>query len=137
MQVVAAFDVVGCPSVIRLLRKREPSDGHVCRGSAAYRRPGTTAAGRREQRQPRCRSVLRYRDPPDHRRAAHAGFDPTALTKLGGHSLRAGFVTQDTRKGAADSVIARQTDPASLDSVEGYCRERAPLLGNAVTDIVL
>ena len=31
-QVVAAFDVGGRPSVIRLLRKREPFNAHVCRG---------------------------------------------------------------------------------------------------------
>ncbi len=68
------------------------------------------------------------------RRGEHAGYDPTALTKLGGHSLRAGFVTQSTRNGSA---IARQTGHASLDSVEVYRREHAPLIGNAVTDIGL
>jgi integrase len=71
------------------------------------------------------------------RRADHAGFDPAALAKLGGHSLRAGFVTQGTRNGADGSAIARQTGHASLDSVEVYRREHAPLVGNAVTDIGL
>ena len=32
LQVVAAFDVGGRPSVIRLLRKRDPFNVHVCRG---------------------------------------------------------------------------------------------------------
>jgi len=71
------------------------------------------------------------------RRADHAGFDPTALAKLGGHSLRAGFVTQGTRNGADGSAIARQTGHASLDSVEVYRREHTPLVGNAVNDIGL
>lgn len=56
------------------------------------------------------------------RRAEHAGYDPAALAKLGGHSLRAGFVTQGTRNGADGSAIARQTGHASLDSVEVYRR---------------
>ncbi len=42
-------------------------------------------------------------------RAEHAGYDHTALAKLGGHSLRAGFVAQGTRNGAGGSAIARQT----------------------------
>lgn len=46
------------------------------------------------------------------RRAERAGYDPTALAKLDGHSLRAGFVTQGTRNGAYGSSTAR------LDSVE-------------------
>ena len=71
------------------------------------------------------------------RRAEHAGYDPTALAKLGGHSLRAGFVTQGTRNGADGSAIARQTGHASLDSVEVYRREHAPLVGNAVNQIGL
>lgn len=71
------------------------------------------------------------------RRADHAGFDPAALAKLGGHSLHAGFVTQGTRNGADGSAIARQTGHASLDSFKIYRREHAPLVGNAVTDIGL
>lgn len=81
------------------------------------------------------------------RRAEYVGYDPTALNKLGGHSLRAGFVTQGTRNGADGSSISRQTGHASrdsveaghasLDSVEVYRREHAPLVGNAVTSIGL
>lgn len=41
------------------------------------------------------------------RRVEHAGCDLAALSKLGGHSLRAGFVTQGN--GADGSAIARQT----------------------------
>ncbi|MDZ7931918.1 MAG: site-specific integrase [Rhodococcus sp. (in: high G+C Gram-positive bacteria)] len=139
VQVVAAFDVGGRPSVIRLLRKRERFDAHVCRGGA----PRTAA------RAPLLRAVAKNGNLGStplsgaaihqtiRRRAEHAGYDPASLTKLGGHSLRAGFVTQGTRNGADGSAIARQTGHASLDSVEVYRREHAPLMGNAVTDIGL
>ncbi|WP_179142274.1 tyrosine-type recombinase/integrase, partial [Rhodococcus sp. 1163] len=138
-QVVAAFDVGGRPSVIRLLRKPESFDGHVCRRGV----PRTVA------RAPLLRAVAKNGNlgatalsgaaihQTIRRRAEHAGYDPTALSKLGGHSLRAGFVTQGTRNGADGSAIARQTGHASLDSVEVYRREHAPLVGNAVSDIGL
>ena len=139
VQVVAAHDAGGRPSVIRLLRKREPFTGHVCRGGV----PRTAA------RTPLFRAVAKNGNlgatplsgaaihQTIRRRADHACFDPTALAKLGGHSLRAGFVTQGTRNGADGSAIARQTGHASLDSVEVYRREHAPLLGNAVNGIGL
>ncbi|MEV8238483.1 site-specific integrase [Rhodococcus sp. NPDC077669] len=139
VQVVAADDAGGRPAVIRLLRKREPFDAHVCRGGV----PRTAA------RAPLLRSVAKNGNlgtaalsgaaihQTIRRRAEHAGFDPTALAKLGGHSLRAGFVTQSTRNGADGSAIARQTGHVSLDSVEVYRREHAPLARNAVTDIGL
>ncbi|OZF42328.1 integrase [Rhodococcus sp. 14-2470-1b] len=138
-QVVAAFDAGGRPSVIRLLRKQEPFAEHVCRGGV----PRTAA------RAPLLRAVAKNGNLGStslsgaaihqtiRRRAEHAGYDPTALAKLGGHSLRAGFVTQGTRNGADGSAIARQTGHASLDSVEVYRREHAPLVGNAVNQIGL
>ncbi|QCB51785.1 site-specific integrase [Rhodococcus sp. PAMC28707] len=138
-QVIAAFDARGRPSVIRLLSKGEPFEAHVCRGGV----PRTAALA------PMFRAIAKNGNlgvtplsgaaihQTIRRRAGHAGFDPTALTKLGGHSLRAGFVTQGTRNGADGSAIARQTGHASLDSVEVYRREHAPLVGNAVTDIGL
>ncbi|OZD85357.1 integrase [Rhodococcus sp. 05-2256-B2] len=138
-QVVAAFDVGGRPSIIRLLRKREPFTEHICRGGV----PRTAA------RAPLLRAVAKNGNlgatavsgaaihQTIRRRAEHAGYNPTAVSKLGGHSLRAGFVTQGTRNGADGSAIARQTGHASLDSVEVYRREHAPLQGNAVTDIGL
>lgn len=139
IQVIAAFDVGGRPSVIRLLRKPEPFTEHVCRGGV----PRTAA------RAPLLRAIAKNGNlgatalsgaaihQTIRRRAEQAGYDPTALTKLGGHSLRAGFVTQGTRNGADGSAIARQTGHASLDSVEVYRREHAPLVGNAVTNIGL
>ncbi|OZF42699.1 site-specific integrase [Rhodococcus sp. 14-2470-1a] len=139
VQVVGAFDVGGRPSVIRLLRRGEPFDGHVCRGGVP----------RAAARAPLFRSVAKNGNLGTaplsgaaihrtiRRRAGHAGFDPAALAKLGGHSLRAGFVTQSTRNGADGTAIARQTGHASLDSVEVYRREHAPLVGNAVNQIGL
>lgn len=139
VQVVAAFDVGGRSSVIRLLRKPEPFGGHVCRGGV----PRTAA------RAPLLRAVAKNGNlgatplsgaaihQTIRRRAGHAGFDPAALAKLGGHSLRAGFVTQGTRNGADGSSIARQTGHASLDSVDVYRREHSPLVGNAVNEIGL
>nr|WP_141136573.1 tyrosine-type recombinase/integrase [Rhodococcus kyotonensis] len=139
VQVVAAFDTGGRTSVIRLLRKREPFAGHVCRGGV----PRTAA------RAPLLRAIAQNGNigttalsgaaihKTIRRRAEHAGYDPTALTKLGGHSLRAGFVTQGTRNGADSTAIARQTGHTRLDSVEVYRREHAPLIGNAVLDIGL
>ena len=139
IQVISAFDVGGRPSVIRLLRKPEPFTEHVCRGGI----PRTAA------RAPLLRAVAKNGNLGStalsgaaihltiRRRAEQAGYDPTALAKLGGHSLRAGFVTQGTRNGAGGSAIARQTGHASLDSVEVYRREHAPLVGNAVNDIGL
>ncbi|ORI19702.1 integrase [Rhodococcus sp. 1163] len=139
IQVIAAFDAGGRPSVIRLLRTGEPFVAHVCRGGV----PRTAALA------PMFRAIAKNGNlgvtplsgaaihQTIRRRADHAGFDPTALTKLGGHSLRAGFVTQGTRNGADGSAIARQTGHSRLDSVEVYRREHAPLVGNAVNNIGL
>jgi integrase len=129
-QVIAAFDVGGRPSVIRLVRKREPFDAHVCRGGVprtAARAPVFRAIAKNGNLGTDALSGAAVHQ-TIRRRANHAGFDPAALAKLGGHSLRAGFVTQGTRNGADGSAIARQTGHASLDSVEVYRREHAPLV---------
>ncbi|NIL77354.1 integrase [Rhodococcus sp. B10] len=139
IQVVAAFDTGGRPSVIRLLRKREPFDRHVCRGGVpctAARAPLLRAVAKNGNLGATALSGAAIHQ-TIRRRAEHAGYDPTALAKLGGHSLRAGFVTQGTRNGADGSAIARQTGHASVDSVEVYRREHAPLAGNAVNGIGL
>jgi hypothetical protein len=43
------------------------------------------------------------------RRAAAARFTPAQVAQLGGHSLRAGFVTEAFRAGADAHAIMRQT----------------------------
>jgi integrase len=71
------------------------------------------------------------------RRAAAAGFTPAQVDKLGGHSLRAGFVTEAFRQGADAHSIMRQTGHRSPVMLEVYAREHAPLVGNAVTRLGL
>lgn len=71
------------------------------------------------------------------RRAADAGFTATQIKLLGGHSLRAGFVTEGFRAGADAHSIMRQTGHKSTGMLEVYAREHAPLVGNAVTKIGL
>lgn len=68
------------------------------------------------------------------RAGAAAGFDPG---RLGGHSLRAGFVTQAFRAGADAHAIMRQTGHRDPKTLEVYAREGARLVGNAVTKVGL
>ena len=70
-------------------------------------------------------------------RAEQAGYTTTDVGKLGGHSLRAGFVTEAFRAGADAHQIMRQTGHRSHAVLESYAREHVPLLGNAVTRIGL
>ncbi|EME55760.1 phage integrase family protein, partial [Rhodococcus ruber BKS 20-38] len=138
-QIVAAFDTAGRPAVIRLLRSAEPFDAHVCRGT----RPRTVPVS------PLLRAIRRNGNLSDtalsgaavhaaiRRRAARAGYDPEIVKQLGGHSLRAGFVTQAFRNGASAHAIMRQTGHTTPAMLEVYAREHAPLLGNAVTNLGL
>ena len=71
------------------------------------------------------------------RRAEEAGYTPAQIQKLGGHSLRAGFVTEAFRQGADAHAIMRQTGHRSHAVLETYAREHAPLVNNAVTQIGL
>ncbi|OXM18318.1 integrase [Rhodococcus erythropolis] len=138
-QVVAAFDTDGRVGVIRTLSKAGPFDGHVCRGSLP----------RMSVRAPLFRSIRKNGNLSDtplsgaavhaaiRRRATAAGYDPAVITQLGGHSLRAGFVTQAFRNGADAHAIMRQTGHTTPAMVEVYARENAPLIGNAVNDLGL
>ncbi len=63
------------------------------------------------------------------KRAAAAGLNAVAL---GGHSLRAGFVTEGFRAGATSHEIARQTGHRDMRTLEIYSRENDPLQHNAV-----
>ena len=71
------------------------------------------------------------------RRAEEAGYTPAQIQRLGGHSLRAGFVTEAFRQGADAHAIMRQTGHRSHAVLETYAREHAPLVGNAVTKLGL
>ena len=70
-------------------------------------------------------------------RAAAAGFTAARVQRLGGHSLRAGFVTEAFRRGADAHAIMRQTGHRSPVMLEVYAREHSPLVGNAVTRLGL
>ncbi|MDN5546681.1 MAG: tyrosine-type recombinase/integrase, partial [Rhodococcus sp. (in: high G+C Gram-positive bacteria)] len=138
-QVVAAFDTGGRVGVIRILTTSGPFDAHVCRGAI----PKTSAQA------PLFRSIRKNGNLSDtplsgaavhaaiRRRATAAGYDPAVVTQLGGHSLRAGFVTQAFRNGADAHAIMRQTGHTTPAMVEVYARENAPLIGNAVNDLGL
>ncbi len=138
-QVVAAFDTGGRPAIIRLLRNAEPFDGHVCRGTRPRMVPSS----------PWLRAIRKNGNLSDtalsgaavhqaiRRRAAQAGYDPEIVQQLGGHSLRAGFVTQAFRNGASAHAIMRQTGHSTPAMLETYAREHAPLIGNAVTNLGL
>ena len=71
------------------------------------------------------------------RRAGQAGYGPAQTQQLGGHSLRAGFVTEAFRAGADAYAIMRQTGHRSPMMQEIYAREHALLVGNAVTRLGL
>jgi len=68
------------------------------------------------------------------RRLKDAGMN---ASRFGGHSLRAGFVTQALRAGATPDQVMRQTGHRNVASVETYRREHDPLRQNAVTRIGL
>jgi len=136
--------VGGRPGAIRALRAIAARDGHLCADTAITDSAAALAAGAPES--PLFRSLRRDGtiganaltghavNAVVKRRAAAAGFAPA---RLGGHSLRAGFVTQAFRSGASAHAIMRQTghhDPAML---EIYSREGAPLVGNAVMGLGL
>ncbi|MGW5324230.1 tyrosine-type recombinase/integrase [Rhodococcus pyridinivorans] len=138
-QVAAAFDAGGRPAVIRLLRNAEPFDAHVCRGTRPRMVPSS----------PWLRAIRKNGNLSDtalsgaavhkaiRRRAEQAGYDPETVQQLGGHSLRAGFVTQAFRNGASAHAIMRQTGHSTPAMLETYAREHAPLIGNAVTNLGL
>ncbi|MBF6387137.1 site-specific integrase [Nocardia farcinica] len=134
-QVVSAFDDGGKDAVIRLLTDSPEFGGrHICRSRAPK-------IDRRAPLFRSCRNGVLSEGPLSgagihaviRRRALRAGFEPEAVARLGGHSLRAGFVTQAARAGADHHSIMRQTGHRTPAMVTRYVRESAPLIGNAVT----
>lgn len=136
---MSASDTGGRPSVIRLLRGRDPFDDHVCRGGvprAAARVPLFRAIAKNGNlgTTPLSGAAIHK---TIRRRGERAGYDATLVSQLGGHSLRYGFVTQAFRNGADAHAIMRQTGHSTPAMLERYSRENAPLMGNAVTEIGL
>ncbi|RIR77084.1 integrase [Mycobacteroides abscessus] len=133
--VVSTFEDGGKDAVIRLVSDSpEFGSRHVCRSRAPK-------LDRRAPLFRSCRNGVLSAGPLSgagihaviRRRALRAGFDPEAVERLGGHSLRAGFVTQAARAGADHHSIMRQTGHRTPAMVTRYVRESAPLIGNAVT----
>ncbi|QQG95912.1 tyrosine-type recombinase/integrase [Mycobacteroides chelonae] len=134
-QVVSASDAGGRDAVIRLLTDSPEFGGrHICRSRAPK-------IDRRAPLFRSCRNGVLSEGPLSgagihaviRRRALRAGFQREAVERLGGHSLRAGFVTQAARAGADHHSIMRQTGHRTPAMVTRYVRESAPLIGNAVT----
>ena len=135
-EVVCAFDRGGRPAVIRVASTAEPFDRHICRDTVAS--PNDPLA-------PLFRGIRKNGNISDaalsgaavhaviRSRASAAGFTDDQVAMLGGHSLRAGFVTEALSNGAEPHSIIRQTGHASHSMVEIYAREHAPIENNAVT----
>ena len=138
-------------AVIRALRGVNPFDQHVCAKADNRQRalppPLVDSSGGGEQALFRViTQACTLTDRPLSGQAvaylvkAHgkrAGLPPATVDLLGGHSLRAGFVTQAFRSGADAHAIVRQTGHKSPAMLEIYARENAPLVGNAVTQVGL
>lgn len=71
------------------------------------------------------------------RRARQAGYAEEFTAKLGGHSLRAGFVTQAVRNSASAEQIMTQSGHTDQRMIALYSRQHAGLHGNAVTALGL
>jgi len=65
--------------------------------------------------------------------ALAANLDPT---RFGGHSLRAGFVTQAARKGKSLAAIMQQTGHVNSDTVLGYIRYETVFDDNATEGLI-
>lgn len=152
--VLDAHTAAGRAGVIRLLRRPEPFTAHCCHTDPA---PTPTGAGAGTPADavgtpgslPLLRTVHRTGAVGDapltgqavahvvRRRAAAAGFGPDLVARLGGHSLRVGFVTQAVRNGATTQTVMAQTGHTDERMVSVYARRHAGLIGNAVTHIGL
>jgi len=146
LQVLDAHTAAGRAGVIRLLRRDPPFTAHACHTTtdSGPADPAGTGGG-----VPLFRTVHRtgvLGDTPlsgqavaqvVRRRAAAAGFTPGQVARLGGHSLRVGFVTQAVRNGATTQTVMAQTGHADERMVSVYARRHAGLVGNAVTHIGL
>lgn len=136
LDVLAAHQAHGRPGIIRLLRTDDEPTGHVCH----LPHPDLTDIDVPVFRPIRVNGNLGdtalsgQAIHAAYRRAAQAGgLSPAKIAQLGGHSVRAGFVTEALRNGAQPHEIQRQTGHASPTTVGIYAREHNPLTGNAVT----
>lgn len=150
-EVLDAWDLAGRAAAIRALRDSPPFTGHVHhlidvpdradRAADGQRAAGGGVALFRGVHRTGAISPSRLSaqavNPILARRAAAAGLPASVLELLGGHSLRAGFVTQAKANGAADEEIMRQTGHTSAAMVRAYTRHPLPQQGNAVARLGL
>lgn len=141
-EVLDLWDAAGRGAVADLLADADTGTGeHCCRGLAA----GAATDGRRALFRPVHHTGAIGSDALSgqsvhsmiQRRARRAGFSPELVATLGGHSLRAGFVTQAVRGGATTQTIMTQTGHTDERMVALYSRHHAGLVGNAVTSLGL
>jgi integrase len=139
-QVLDAWDDTGRVGVLATLREHPTFDTHLCHYAEAPddETPGPVFRGIHKTGAIAVRRLSPQAvNPILTRRAAAAGISGDILALLGGHSLRAGFVTQAVRAGADPASVMRQTGHTTDAMVRLYTRERAPLTGNAVTRLGL
>ena len=127
----------GRAGVMRVIHEAPPLTEHICRNTKRatryVERPlfrsistgGTVKAARLSGHG--INEVIK-------RRVTAVGLNPK---DFGGHSLRAGFVTQAFRSGADSRSIRRQTGHKGDAILDIYDRENAPMANNAVTRIGL
>lgn len=139
-EVLDAWDDTGRVGLLTTLRTQPTFDAHVCHHAEALDQKipapvfrGIHKTGAITTRRLSPQAV----NPILTRRATAAGISSDILSQLGGHSLRAGFVTQAVRAGADPASVMRQTGHTTDAMVRLYTRERAPLSGNAVTRLGL
>ncbi|MFC4604472.1 integrase [Rhodococcus kronopolitis] len=140
-EVLDAWDADGKAGVSRLLA--EPESGpldHRCRGMLGRPEPTsrslfrpvhrTGALGANALSGQAIASMIQ-------RRASAAGYSEEFVARLGGHSLRAGFVTQAVRNDASAEQIMTQSGHTDQRMIAIYSRQHAGLHGNAVTSLGL
>jgi integrase len=147
-EVLDAWDTGGRAVAIRALRESPPFNGHVhhlidvplADPSEATAGNGRVALFRGVHRTGAIsptRLSPQAVNPILARRATAAGLPASVLDLLGGHSLRAGFVTQAKANGADNDEVMRQTGHTNEAMVRQYTRHHLPQQGNAVARLGL
>ncbi|MEV0032807.1 integrase [Nocardia sp. NPDC050793] len=139
LRVLAAHQDGGRPAIIRLLREPDPAVEHVCGGRWPVFEDrevplfrwvrGTGLLAHTHLSGDAINLMVR-------RRAAEAGL-VADIGVYGGHSARAGHVTEGFRRGLDANTIMRGTGHKNPRTLEVYRREADPLAGNSVTRIGL
>lgn len=147
-EVLDAWDAGGRAAAIHALRQSPPFTGHIHHLidiPETARQPGANNGGgvalfrgvHRTGAISATRLSAQAVNPILARRAVAAGLPASVLALLGGHSLRAGFVTQAKANGADNDEVMRQTGHTTEAMVRQYTRHHLPQQGNAVARLGL